>query len=118
MNMLLPVSSVFSWAPPVLGHVQPGSPHAPQDLKEDQILPVQNWDDNEEDGNQKAEEEHHGLDDHAWGGKITAQTMTNSPKKRKKKPTPHSQITKQVFSAKLLKDIYNMRLHTKMAEYK
>lgn len=41
------------------------SPHAPQDLKEDQILSVQDWYDNEEDSDQKAEEEHHGLDNHA-----------------------------------------------------
>lgn len=48
------------------------SPHAPQHLKEDQIPSVQNWDDNEEDSHQKAEEEHHGLDDHACRRKIRA----------------------------------------------
>lgn len=46
------------------------SPHAPQHLKEDQMLPVQNWDDDKEDGHQKAEEEHHGLDQHACRKKI------------------------------------------------
>lgn len=46
------------------------SPHAQQHLKEDQMLPVQNWDDDKEDGHQKAEEEHHGLDQHACRKKI------------------------------------------------
>ena len=48
------------------------SPHAQQDLKEDQILSVQYRHDDEEDGDQKAEEEHHGLDDHACREEIRA----------------------------------------------
>lgn len=53
------------------------SPHAQQDLKENQILSVQNRYDNEEDSDQKAEEEHHGLDDHACRGKIRAYTLSS-----------------------------------------
>lgn len=34
------------------------SPHAPQDLKQNQILSLQDGNDNEEDGDQQAEEEH------------------------------------------------------------
>lgn len=48
------------------------SPHAPQELKENQILSVQDRYDDEEHSHQKAEEEHHCLDDHACRGKIKA----------------------------------------------
>lgn len=48
------------------------SPHAPQDLKEDQILSVQDGDDDGEDGDQKTEEEHEGLDDHGYRGETRA----------------------------------------------
>lgn len=48
------------------------SPHAPQALKENKILSVQYRDDDEEDGDQKAEEENHGLDDHACRGEMWA----------------------------------------------
>ncbi|TNN86899.1 hypothetical protein EYF80_002654 [Liparis tanakae] len=48
-----------------------------QDLKENKILSVQNRDDDEEDGDQKAEEENHGLDDHACRGEIGVLGQSN-----------------------------------------
>lgn len=81
------------------------SPHGPQHLKEDQILSVQNWDDNEEDGHQKAEEENHGLDDHACRRKIRAagiQSVKLHSKHSKQNhtttPSPMGLMSRQYFS--------------------
>lgn len=67
-----PPPLVLTWQAQLTGRVRRRSPHAPQHLKEDQMLSIQKWDDDEEDGHQKAEEEHHGLDYHACTRKIRA----------------------------------------------
>lgn len=71
------------------------SPHAPHDLKEDQILSVQDRYDNEEDSDQKAKKEHHSLDDHACREEIRASGPhsfhhVQHPTNQHRTPTPPS----------------------------
>ena len=41
-------------------------PHVSYDLEEHEILSMKDGNEDEKHGNQNAQEEHHGLDEHAW----------------------------------------------------